>query len=276
MHIAGGVWDRPEEEHVMPKHQSTAAKKARAAARDGRKYTTALNEARGETAPQARAGSPQWHARRAADPGTRGIYLWNRFRKRTVRGRLVFNDTPRGRDQLLRLLYDMVLTARPELAPAVPDDAVAAADFDAIDAAFAPLDRAVRCLLAQSPASVWQQQLQDHVEALDAQTGPGWQARGALTGWYHRALTPVYTFDEWPRAEGLPYYGTCDTLDAVLVHTAGGYAPGTRVQLDDERIVYVLRVDWWDEHGGPDGYTVVPEDTGGDFEIRADRVVGAV
>lgn len=262
----------------MPKNQSTAAARARAAARAGGKYTTALREnqtadtACGEMSPQARQRAHM--ARLAADIRSRGVYLRQRFPSRAVRGRLVFNDFPYDHGSFLEVLYDVTVTARPELVPVVPVDVVTAVDFEAIDALFAPLDRAVRCLLAQAPHTVWQQQLAAHIDALREKTGPGWETRHRLIGWYHQAMTERIGFDGYPIRDGFPYSGTCDILDAILVSTAGGYAPGSLVRLRDDRTVYVLAVQWWDEHGGPDGYVVVPVGAGGDFEVRADQVAG--
>ena len=263
----------------MPKNQSTAAQRARAAARAGGKYTTALRENRapdptapGETSLRARQRAHM--ARLAADIHTRGTYLHQLFPSRSVRGRLVFNDSTGHLGSFLEMLYDLTVTARPELVPVVPADVVKAVDFEAIDALFAPLDRAVRCLLAWEPSTVWQQQLAAHIDVLRERSGPGWETRHRMIGWYHRAMAERIGFDGYPTRDGFPYSGACGILDATLVTTAGGYAPGSLVRLRDDRTVYVLDVQWWDEYGGPDGYVVVPVDKGGDFEVRADQVAG--
>ena len=270
----------------MPKNQSTAAQRARAAARAGGKYTTVLRENRtsnitsGETSSRARPAhmarwsQPTHMARLAAGIRSRGTYLHQRFPSRAVRGRIVFNDSTGHLGSFLEMLYDLTVTARPELAPVVAAAVVKVADFEAIDALFAPLDRAVRCFLAQVPHTVWQQQLAAHIEALREQSGPGWETRNHMIGWYDRAMAERIGFDGYPTRDGFPYSGACGILDAILVTTAGGYAPGSLVRLRDDRTVYVLDVQWWDEHGGPDGYTVVPVDKGGDFEVRADQVAG--
>ncbi|MBF6333581.1 hypothetical protein [Nocardia transvalensis] len=261
----------------MPKKQSTAAKRARAAARSGQKFTTALRET--ATDPSVRVDMVvARRARWAADIRSRGLYLHARFPQRSVRGRLMFNDVPPGRATFLHLLYSLVLKSRPELRPVVSERAVAVGDLETIDAVFAPLDRAVRCFLAQEPHSVWQHQLRAHVEVLDEQSGPGWQTRQQLSGWYHQAMTwrpGVGVYGE-PTRYGFPYFGACDILDAILVTTTGGYAPGSRVQLRDDRMAYVLHAQWWDERGGgPDGYVVMLEHSGGDFEVRADQIIGS-
>jgi hypothetical protein len=230
----------------MPKNQNTAGKRARAAARQGAKYTEALraeNEHHdgGRDAEDERLAQVARELARAADPQRRASYLPNCFQEKHVPGlqTSVFRSWHADPYAILRAAYAAVLAdhgGQEGLVPAV--DAVEAAAAKVMAAAtaaaasgasmrqvvfaareasgpmhavMAPLDRAARLLLDQ-PHPVWQAALAPHMPS------------------------PAHGY------AGLG--GARQRLDAALMIAAGGPTVGDVVRLADDELAVVTGARW--------------------------------
>lgn len=194
-----GAWDLPSWESTMPKKQSTAAKRARAAARQGEKYTTALR-AEEATDPQGEPRPPRIYPTTSSPcpVGCDGTahpnavcWLWRPEDSKNVRhevrraaqlpnGRAEevlrrYEPTPtypngayfdREATWLLALVYAMLTDQHPELHPdrAELRAAVEADDPGTVDARMDPLDRMAARLMTKVPA-VWWGEVKPRIDA---------------------------------------------------------------------------------------------------------------
>jgi hypothetical protein len=194
-------------------------------------------------------------ARRAADlPAGRAAHLADRFPP--TRGDdgtgvgLLYHGV--GRQDTLTLLYTVVGHEAPGLLPSAGDLAWEAemGEETAVDTACAELDRAARLLLDDADRDLW-----PRVDAALASgaTHPDWRVRdaaGRLAGW-----------DPATRAD-LPFDGVRHILDAVLMVSDDGHAPGTRVRMltgphPGHRATIVGVV--WGSGGPPLRYRIQPD-----------------
>ena len=202
--------------------------------------------------------------RRAAIlPGGRARQLTERFpptrgRDRTAVGPLYHGA---GREDALAMLYVVVLHEAPGLVPAVGDLAWIAelGEETALDTACGELDRTARRLLDGERSGLW-----PRIEAaLAAGAGGGdWLIRQeaiGLTASYHSMMTPSVAFDGEPEVTGPPLEGARHILDAVLIVSDDGHAPGTRVRLlgypYQGRIATIVGAQWG-ASGPPIGYEI--------------------
>lgn len=162
-------------------------------------------------------------ARRAADlPAGRAAHLTDRFPP--TRGDdgtgvgLLYHGA--GRQDTLTLLYTVVGHEAPGLLPSAGDLAWEAemGEETAIDTACAELDRAARLLLDDEDRDLW-----PRVDAALAggATHPDWRVRDAAARFAHTGA----------RTDDLPLDGVRHILDAVLMVSDDGHAPGTRVRM---------------------------------------------
>lgn len=206
--------------------------------------------------------------RRAADlPAGRAAHLADRFPPTrgddgTGVGLLYHGE---GRQDTLTLLYTVVGHEAPGLLPSAGDLAWEAemGEETAIDTACAELDRAARLLLDDEGRDLW-----PRVDAALAggATHPDWRVRdaaGRLAGWFDTMTD-------------LPLDGVRHILDAVLMVSDDGHAPGTRVRMLSgphaghlATIVGVV----WGSGGPPLRYRVQPDGASAVLADPADLVV---
>jgi len=156
-----------------------------------------------------------------------------------------------ARAAVLAMLYATVTTERPDLVPS-GDELTWVADLGeetAVDVACAAVDRAARELAGQDRWRMW-----TRIEAALAAAAAG---RDRDRHW--AAVTLRYELESLSVPASVD--GARHTLDAVLVASAGGHAPGTRVRMlarphrgHGATIVGVR----WAPTGRPVGYEVRP------------------
>jgi hypothetical protein len=203
-------------------------------------------------------------ARRAADlPAGRAAHLADRFPP--IRGDDGTGVGPlyhgAGRQDTLALLYTVVGHEAPGLLPSAGDLAWEAemGEETAIDTACAELDRAARLLLDDEDRDLW-----PRVDAALAggTTHPDWRVRDATA--------------RFPRTTDVPLGGVRHILDAVLMVSDDGHAPGTRVRIltgpHPGRLATIVGV-VWGSGGPPLRYRVQPDGGSATLADPADIVV---
>lgn len=137
------------------------------------------------------------------------------------------------RAELLAMAYLVVAHEAPGLVPAPLDLAWTAelGEETALDTACADLDRAARALLDDHPAGRWHR-IDAALSAAQHHPEPALRYAADLLTLAHRRLcTPTEAPDGGPQVPPAPWTGVRQTLDALLVVTEDGHAPGTRIRL---------------------------------------------
>jgi hypothetical protein len=157
-----------------------------------------------------------------------------------------------ARPAVLAMLYATVAHERPDLVPS-NEELTWVADLGeetAVDVACAALDRAARDLAEQDRWRMWAR-----VEVALAAAAAG---RDRETHWV--AITLRYELESLSVPASVD--GARHTLDALLVASAGGHAPGTRVRVlarpHRGRGATIVGVRWAPT-GPPVGYRVLPD-----------------
>lgn len=218
--------------------------------------------------------------RAAALPQGRAQHLAERFppsRGRTGSGvGLLYHGE--GREELLAMLYIVIVAESPGLLPEVGDLVWIAelGEDTALDTACAEVDREARRLLDQEPLVLWSS-IQKAL--VIAERGADWQVReeairqAALLG---TMMTPRLGYAGEPYVEGLPSAGARQILDALLIVADDGHAPGTRVRLltqpNDARSATIIGARWGSS-GPPVGYLVWLDGATAPRSARAEDLV---
>jgi hypothetical protein len=159
-----------------------------------------------------------------------------------------------ARPALLAMVYATVVHERPDLVASTEELAWVAnlGEETAVDLSLAALDRAARELAAQDRWRMW-----GRIEAALAAAAAG---RDRELHW--AAITLRYELESLSVPASVD--GVRHTLDALLVASAGGHAPGTRVRVRARshrgRRATIVGVRWA-RSGPPVGYDVRPDVT---------------
>ncbi|MFG3642720.1 hypothetical protein ACGF3C_20910 [Micromonospora sp. NPDC047762] len=218
--------------------------------------------------------------RAAALPHGRARHLVERFppsRGRTGSGvgSLYHGE---GREELLAMLFIVIVAESPGLLPEVGDLAWIAelGEDTALDTACAEVDREARHLLDQEPLALWsriQNALTVAGRSVDGQVRQEAIRQTALLG---TMMTPRLGYAGEPYVPGLPVAGVRQILDALLIVADDGHAPGTRVRLlptphhgRSATIIGAL----WGSSGPPVGYLVWLDGATAPLSARPDDLI---
>lgn len=276
----------------MPKKQTTAGKKARAAARTGEKFTRARREA--DRAPEPPRVYPIVSV--LCPSGCDGTahpnalcWLWRPEDSQNVQhkvqrtaqlptGRaaeLADRYEPRGdfhgreASWLLALVYSMLTDQHPELLPGRAElrAAVETDAQEAVDAVMEPLDRAAARLLTKDSTRWWGEVkplLDEYAatvenedkELLTWQEIDDRQRVDRLVRKWRQAWEKTHqNMHGFWEAPGVMWVAPKGWLDALLAARHHGHAPGFRVRLADGRPAIVYAAEWG-EDGPPTAYRV--------------------
>ncbi|WP_433617220.1 hypothetical protein ACQP2P_17190 [Dactylosporangium sp. CA-139114] len=136
------------------------------------------------------------------------------------------------RPELLAMVYLAIAHESPGLVPSPLDLAWTAelGEETAVDTTCADLDRAARALLSDRPAARWHR-IDAALAAAQHHAEPSTRYAADLLTLAHRRLcTPTENPAGDPQVPPAPWQGARQTLDALLVVTEDGHAPGTRVR----------------------------------------------
>ncbi|WP_433076380.1 hypothetical protein ACQP1P_31635 [Dactylosporangium sp. CA-052675] len=136
------------------------------------------------------------------------------------------------RPELLALVYLAIAHESPGLVPSPLDLAWTAelGEETAVDTTCADLDRAARALLSDRPAARWHR-IDAALSAAQHHPEPSTRYAADLLTLAHRRLcTPTENPAGDPQVPPAPWQGARQTLDALLIVTEDGHAPGTRVR----------------------------------------------
>ncbi|MFI5915246.1 hypothetical protein [Dactylosporangium sp. NPDC051541] len=228
-------------------------------------YPTALSPGRWTIlSREARTPADKLAATRIAAriPTGRARHLTDRFPPAETAGHPCYAGDLRP--ELLAMVYLAVAHEYPGLVPSPLDLAWTAelGEETAVDTTCADLDRAARAFLSDHPAARW-----DRIDAAlsAAQHHPEPATRYAadlLTLAHRRLCTPTETSTGDPQVRPAPWPGVCQTLDALLVVTEDGHAPGTRIREPGKtphREGTILGANW-SATGAPTTYDIAYDD----------------
>ncbi|MFG2042004.1 hypothetical protein [Dactylosporangium sp. NPDC048998] len=228
-------------------------------------YPVALSRGRWSIiAREERSAADKLAATRTASrlPAGRARHLTERFPPGETAGLPFY--TGDLRPELLAMVYLVVAHEAPGLVPAPLDLAWTAelGEETAVDTACADLDRAARALLDDHAAPRW-----DRIDAALAATQhhpePATRYAADLLTLAHRRLcTPTEDKAGEPQVPPAPWQGVRQTLDALLIVTEDGHAPGTRIRLPGKglrREGTVLGAHW-SSTGAPIAYDITLDD----------------
>jgi len=168
------------------------------------------------------------------------------------------------RAELLAMVYLAIAHESPGLIPAPLDLGWTAelGEETAVDTTCADLDRAARALLSDRPASRWHR-IDAALAAAQHHPEPATRYAADLLTLAHRRLcTPTENRSGDPQVPEAPWPGVRQTLDALLIVTEDGHAPGTRVRRPGQsphREGTVLGAHW-SATGPPTDYDITFDD----------------
>jgi hypothetical protein len=168
------------------------------------------------------------------------------------------------RPELLAMVYLAVAHEFPGLVPSPLDLAWTAelGEETAVDTTCADLDRAARALLTDRPAARWDR-IDSALAAAQHDKEPATRYAADLLTLAHRRLcTPTEDPAGDPQVPPAPWQGVRQTLDALLVVTEDGHAPGTRIRKPGKtphREGTVVGAHW-SATGSPNAYDITFDD----------------
>jgi hypothetical protein len=168
------------------------------------------------------------------------------------------------RPELLAMVYLAVAHESPGLVPAHLDLEWTAelGEETAIDTTCADLDRAARALLADRAAARWHR-IDAALAAAQHHREPSTRYAADLLTLAHRRLcTPTENPAGDPQVPPAPWPGVSQTLDALLVVSEDGHAPGTRIRLPGQPPHHegTILGAGWSATGAPISYDITLDD----------------
>ncbi|WP_433204925.1 hypothetical protein ACQP00_36840 [Dactylosporangium sp. CS-047395] len=208
-------------------------------------------------------------------PTGRARHLTDRFPTGEMSGLPFYGGEYRA--ELLAMVYLAVAHESPGLVPAPLDLAWTAelGEETAVDITCSDLDRAARALLADGPAARWHR-IDGALVAAQHHAEPATRYAADLLTLAHRRLcTPTENYSGDPMVQPAPWQGVRQTLDALLIVSEDGHAPGTRVRRPGQlphREGTILGAHW-SASGAPTAYDIAFDDDQTTRQVQPSDVV---